>query len=235
MFTDKRSDDRAPFDEARAEQMMNMIGKVDTAAPAPLGTVHVIEDDVTLAESISDRLKSFGFDARHYRSPAAFVSQRDKKDAGCLLLSVEFPTANGLDFQEMLPAAGIHMPVVLMTEHADVSWSVRGMKAGAVDFLLKPLVDNELRSSVRLALDKDHERSAEYARRSRATESMALLTPRERQVIELVVRGLMNKQIAGVLGLSEITVKLHRGSMMRKMRVRTVPDLVRAFEMADKD
>ncbi|KAA0073957.1 LuxR C-terminal-related transcriptional regulator [Tardiphaga sp. P9-11] len=214
--------------------MLNTIAQAGDPA-LPHGLVHVIEDDVSLAENITDRLRSFGFEAQNFKSPAAFVNRRDKRDAGCLLLSIEFPTANGLDFQELLPAVGIHMPVVLMTEHADVSWSVRGMKAGAVDFLLKPLADEQLMSSIQLALRKDRERSADHARRTSATELVAKLTPRERQVMELVVRGLMNKQIAGALGLSEITVKLHRGSMMRKMGVRTVPDLVRAVELADKD
>jgi FixJ family two-component response regulator len=202
------------------------------AVTPPPGLVHVIEDDAVLAERISDRLKAFGFAARSFRSPAAFVDQSDKEAAGCLLLSIEFPAANGLDFQASLPAAGIHLPVVLMTEHADISWSVRGMKAGAVDFLLKPLADDALVASVREALERDRERSAEQARRSAAAERVARLTPRERQVMGYVVRGLMNKQIAGELDLSEITVKLHRGSMMRKMGVRTVPDLVRAAELA---
>ena len=196
------------------------------------GLVHVVDDDVTLADGLSGRLRSFGFDVQNHRSPAAFVQARREAEAGCLLLSIEFPTANGLDFQEIMPAVGIHLPVILMTRHADITWSVRGMKAGAVDFLLKPLREAEVLSSVRMALQRDRERNAEGDRRRKADQLIGKLTPRERQVMTHVVRGLMNKQIAGMLGLSEITVKLHRGSMMRKMGVRTVPDLVRSVEFS---
>ena len=196
------------------------------------GLVHVIDDDVTLADGLSGRLRSLGFDVQNHRSPAAFVQARREADACCLLLSIEFPTANGLDFQEIMPAVGIHLPVILMTQHADINWSVRGMKAGAIDFLLKPLREAEVLSSVRLALQRDRERNAEDDRRRKADQLIERLTPRERQVMTHVVRGLMNKQIAGILGLSEITVKLHRGSMMRKMGVRTVPDLVRSVEFS---
>ena len=196
------------------------------------GLVHVIDDDVALADGLSGRLRSLGFDVQNHRSPAAFVQARREADACCLLLSIEFPTANGLDFQEIMPAVGIHLPVILMTQHADINWSVRGMKAGAIDFLLKPLREAEVLSSVRLALQRDRERNAEDDRRRKADQLIERLTPRERQVMTHVVRGLMNKQIAGILGLSEITVKLHRGSMMRKMGVRTVPDLVRSVEFS---
>ena len=196
------------------------------------GLVHVIDDDVALADGLSGRLRSLGFDVQNHRSPAAFVQARREADACCLLLSIEFPTANGLDFQEIMPAVGIHLPVILMTQHADINWSVRGMKAGAIDFLLKPLREAEVLSSVRLALQRDRERNAEDDRRRKANQFIEKLTPRERQVMTHVVRGLMNKQIAGILGLSEITVKLHRGSMMRKMGVRTVPDLVRSVEFS---
>lgn len=196
------------------------------------GLVHVIDDDVALADGLSGRLRSLGFDVQNHRSPAAFVQARREADACCLLLSIEFPTANGLDFQEIMPAVGIHLPVILMTQHADINWSVRGMKAGAIDFLLKPLREAEVLSSVRLALQRDRERNAEDDRRRKADQIIEKLTPRERQVMTHVVRGLMNKQIAGILGLSEITVKLHRGSMMRKMGVRTVPDLVRSVEFS---
>ena len=196
------------------------------------GLVHVIDDDIALADGLSGRLRSLGFDVQNHRSPAAFVQARREADACCLLLSIEFPTANGLDFQEIMPAVGIHLPVILMTQHADINWSVRGMKAGAIDFLLKPLREAEVLSSVRLALHRDRERNAEDDRRRKADQLIEKLTPRERQVMTHVVRGLMNKQIAGILGLSEITVKLHRGSMMRKMGVRTVPDLVRSVEFS---
>lgn len=196
------------------------------------GLIHVVEDDVTFADSLSTRLLSFGFEVQTHRSPAAFVQARQNAGACCLLLSIEFPTANGLDFLELMPAVGIHLPVILMTQHADIAWSVRGMKAGAVDFLLKPLREAQVLSSVRAALQRDRERNAEDARRRAADEVIARLTQRERQVMGHVVRGLMNKQIAGVLGLSEITVKLHRGSMMKKMGVRTVPDLVRRVEFS---
>lgn len=205
---------------------------IGTAEIEQTGLIHVIDDDVALADSVSDRLSAFGFDVQKHRSPAAFVQARQEAEACCLLLSIEFPTANGLDFLELLPAVGIHLPVILMTQHADINWSVRGMKAGAVDFLLKPLRDADVLASVRLALQRDRERHAEDVRRRAADAMIEKLTQRERQVMGHVVSGLMNKQIAGVLGLSEITVKLHRGSMMKKMGVRTVPDLVRRVEFS---
>jgi FixJ family two-component response regulator len=217
-------------DVRHEDERLKMIGLHDQDAH---GLVHVIDDDVTLTDGLSDRLKAFGFEVQNHRSPAAFVQARREAEACCLLLSIEFPAANGLDFQEILPAVGIHLPVILMTKHADINWSVRGMKAGAVDFLLKPLREDDVLSSIRVALQKDRERHSEERRRRKAEDLLAKLTAREHQVMGHVVRGLMNKQIAGVLGLSEITVKLHRGSMMRKMGVRNVPDLVRAAEFAN--
>ena len=200
---------------------------IDASQSENRGLIHVVDDDAALAGRLSDQLRGHGFDVDFYRSPAAFVQGRRDADASCLLLSVEFPTANGLDFQELLPAVGIHAPVILMTGRPDIQWSIRGLKAGAVDFLLKPLRDEEVLSSVQLAMKKARDRHAEDQKRSEAEGKLARLTRRERQVMDHVVSGLMNKQIAGLLGLSEITVKLHRGGMMRKLGVRTVPDLVR--------
>ncbi|MCK1446712.1 response regulator transcription factor [Bradyrhizobium sp. 48] len=199
------------------------------------GVVHVVDHDVDMMTDLSRRLGSLGFAVRHFRSPKDFVQMRDADQMGCLLLSVEFPSANGLEFQAQLPTVGIHMPVILMAENRDVRWSIRGMKAGAVDFLLKPLEDVELVSSIRLALRREHERHHQAQRRNVVAMRFAALTQREQQVMGLVVRGLMNKQIAAALNLSEITVKVHRGTMMRKMAVRSVADLVRAAELVELD
>lgn len=196
----------------------------------PQPKIHVIDDDLPLREGLANLLRSYDFSVATFGSPQAFIAAWDTQDCGCLLLDIRFPGANGLDFQKQFQNAGIRMPVILMTAHADVPSSVRGMKAGAIDFLIKPFDDDDLIGAVTVALDRDAARYEKEFLLSGFTSRYASLTSREKEVLALVVTGLMNKQVAGELGLSEITVKVHRGTMMRKMGVRTLPDLVRAFE-----
>ena len=150
--------------------------------------------------------------------------------AGCLVLDVRLPGISGLDFQSQLAELGIHLPVILVTGHGDIQMSVRAMKAGAVDFLPKPFRDQELLDAVTAAIERDRRRRMADGGADLIRDRFLTLSPREQQVMMLVTAGKMNKQVAGELGLSEITVKIHRGAAMRKMGARTLADLVR---MAD--
>ena len=152
---------------------------------------------------------------------------------GCLVLDVRLPGMSGLEFQQKLEELGVRLPAILMTGHGDIPMSVRAMKAGAVDFLAKPFRDQEMLDAVAAALEKDRNRRAENGKLDGLRAAYASLSPRERQVMALVTAGKMNKQVAGDLSLSEITVKIHRGSAMRKMGAKTLADLVRMAEALD--
>lgn len=193
--------------------------------------VCVIDDDAVLRGGLTNLLKSANLKVAEFSSPQTFVEAWQPTDCGCLLLDICFPETSGLDFQAQLKKAGIVTPIILMTGHADVPSSVRGLKAGAVDFLVKPIDDVQLLGAVSLAIGKDIARCEAEAAMADITERYASLTVREKEVLNLVVAGQLNKQIAFSLGLSEITVKVHRGTMMRKMNVRSVAGLVRAAEM----
>lgn len=201
----------------------------EQACPRPV--VHIIDDDVALGEGLANLLRSADFEVALFHSPTEFINAFEPSSCGCLLLDIRFPEGSGLDFQDLFLSEGIAVPVILMTGHADVPSSVRGMKAGAVDFLTKPFEDEELLGAVAIALERDAVRREREMSTSAVSEQYATLTSREREVMALVVTGLMNKQVAGELNLSEITVKVHRGTMMRKMKVRTLADLVRASEV----
>jgi FixJ family two-component response regulator len=149
---------------------------------------------------------------------------------GCLILDVRLPGMSGLDFQARLCEVGVELPVILMTGYGDIPMSVRGMKAGAVDFLVKPFRDQEMLDAVAIAIDRDQARRAGNAESAMLREKFATLSPRESQVMQLATAGKMNKQIAGDLGISLVTVKIHRGAAMRKMGARTLADLVRMAE-----
>lgn len=198
------------------------------ACPSPV--VHIIDDDVALGEALANLLRSLGFEVSLFTSPQAFLDEWQPEDCGCLLLDLRFPGGSGLDYLANFAEAGVGMPVILMTGHADVTTSVRGMKAGAVDYLVKPFDDDELIQALEIALERDASKRQREADLSDVASRYASLTSREKQVMALVVTGLMNKQVAGELNLSEITVKVHRGTMMRKMGLRTLADLVRADE-----
>jgi FixJ family two-component response regulator len=192
--------------------------------------VHVIDDDDGLRAGLANLLRSSGLDVATFSSPRAFLDGLQPNDRGCLLLDIQFPGTNGLDFQTELLASDCAMPVIIMTGHADVASSIRGMKSGAADFLVKPFDDADLLAAVAAALEREELLWLARVTIRDATDRYASLTSRERQVFALVTAGLMNKQVAFDLGLSEITVKTHRGTMMRKMNARTLPDLVRIAE-----
>lgn len=193
-------------------------------------TVHIVDDDESLRRVVDSLCRSVGLKTLTYGSAQEFLAARREESAGCLLLDVRLPGISGLDFQSQLAEHGIHLPVILMTGHGDIPMSVRAMKAGAVDFLAKPFRDQDLLDAVATAIERDRSRRAAQGDASLLRERFETLSPRERQVMLLVTTGKMNKQVAGDLGLSEITVKIHRGAAMRKMGARTLADLVR---MAD--
>jgi FixJ family two-component response regulator len=195
------------------------------------GLVHIVDDDVGVRKALSTLIRSVGYEVRLYESTSEFLETELPAMPSCLLLDVRMPGGNGLDFQASLHHRSIFLPVILMTGYGDIQMSVRGMKAGAVDFLTKPVRHQDVLDAITTALIRDRERRKEDAEISAVRTRHARLTPREAEVFALVTSGKMNKQMAGDLKLSEITVKLHRGSMMKKMGVRTVADLVKMAEV----
>lgn len=192
--------------------------------------VFVIDDDASLRKSLDSLLRSSGLAVECYASIAEFLRREPSQQPCCLLLDVRLQGANGLDFQQELVRAGNAMPIVFMSGHGDIPMSVRAMKAGAVDFLAKPFREQDLLDAIAQAIERDRTRRRESDAASELTARYATLTAREREVMALAASGLMNKQIAGQLGTSEITVKIHRGHAMKKMQARTFADLVRMAE-----
>jgi FixJ family two-component response regulator len=192
--------------------------------------VFIIDDDFALREGISSLLESVGVKALAFGSTKDFLQIKRPDLPSCILLDIRLPGMSGLDFQTELNRLGIHIPIVFMTGHADVPMGVQAIKAGAVEFLCKPIREQDLLDAVGVAIERDRTRRQADASMSDIEASFAHLTPREREVMSLVATGLMNKQIAGKLGVSDITVKVHRASVMRKMQARSLADLVR---MAD--
>jgi FixJ family two-component response regulator len=192
--------------------------------------VHVIDDDTSVQRAIVALMRSVGIEAKAYGSCAEFLSA-DLPDApGCLLLDVRLPGTSGLEFQMQLASHGISLPVILITGFGDVPMSVRAMKAGAIDFLTKPFRDQDLLDAVAAAIERDTAQRSQSAGLQELVERYQAMTLRERQVMELVTAGRLNKQAAYDLGLSEITIKLYRAAAMKKMAARTLPDLVRMSE-----
>jgi FixJ family two-component response regulator len=201
-----------------------------SAPPEATPVVFVVDDDEELRLALDNLFRSVGLQAKLFGSAAEFLKASPADAPCCLVLDIRLPGVSGLEFQGQLARAGIDLPIVFMTGHGDVPMSVRAMKAGAVDFLTKPFRDQDMLDAVSSAIEADRQRRAvaEAARGVRAR--FESLSPREREVMTLVTRGLMNKQVAGELGLSEITVKLYRAQAMRKMEAGTLADLVRMAE-----
>ncbi|PWC47538.1 response regulator transcription factor [Azospirillum sp. TSA6c] len=207
-------------------------------APAPAKDdplVLIVDDDAGMREAVVDLLQSVGIEGRAFGSTAELLAAAVPDRPGCLILDVRLPGLGGLEFQTRLDSLGIALPIVFMTGFADVPMSVRAMKAGATDFLIKPFRDQDMLDAVDAAIARDRSRRSQRVATMTVESLAATLTPREREVMAEVVKGRLNKQIAGDLGISEVTVKLHRGKVMRKMQVRSVADLVRKVEVLDHE
>jgi len=189
--------------------------------------VFVVDDDFYTREAIEDLLRSVGHEVRSYGSVDDFLRDHPVDLPACLVLDVRLPDISGLEFQRLQGSLGIRLPIVFMTGHGDIPMSVAAMKAGAIEFLTKPFRDQDLLDAVHAGIAIDRRRRADEAALAAVRERYASLTPREQETMALVVSGLMNKQIAAALGLSEMTVKVHRAQVMRKMNVTSLPELVR--------
>jgi FixJ family two-component response regulator len=192
--------------------------------------VHVVDDDASMRDALLDLFHSIGLEARTFATARDFLATEVDDAPGCLVIDIRLPDMNGLDFQVKLTESGVRLPVVMMTGYGDIPMSVRAMKGGAVDFLSKPFKDQDMLDAVLAAIERDRQRRAAEGEVSTMRERFRTLTVREQQVMLLVTAGKMNKQVAGDLGISEITVKNHRAAVMHKMHARTLADLIR---MAD--
>ncbi len=193
-------------------------------------TVFVIDDDAALREALASLFRSVGLQVKAFASAPEFLAAKLPDGPTCLVLDVRLPGLSGLDFQAELAEANVDIPIVFMTGHGDIPMTVRAMKAGAVEFLPKPFRDQDMLDAVQQGLERDRNRRKSATDVARLKATLDTLTSREQEVMSLVTAGLMNKQIAGELGVSEITVKVHRGNVMRKMGAKSLAELVR---MAD--
>jgi FixJ family two-component response regulator len=198
---------------------------------AAVRTVFIIDDDRSMRQAIQDLVESVGLRAEAFATGQEFLSRQNTGDSSCLVLDVRLPQMSGLDFQRQLAEAGIQIPIIFITAHGDIPMSVRALKSGAVEFLTKPFRDQDLLDAIQQALQRDSAAREQQAEIHNLQQRYHALTAREREVMTLVVSGMLNKQIAYEIGASEATVKIHRGHVMQKMQAGSVVDLVR---MADK-
>jgi FixJ family two-component response regulator len=192
--------------------------------------VYVVDDDLSMRVALTNLFRSMNLGVQVFGSAPELLQSKIPDVNSCLVLDIRLPGVSGLEFQGNLAKAGIHIPIVFMTGHGDIPMSVRAMKAGAVDFLTKPFRDQDMLDAVTRALERDRQRREDQKAVMALQQVFETLTPREREVMTLVTAGLMNKQIAGELHVSEITVKIHRGHVMKKMGARSLADLVRMAE-----
>jgi FixJ family two-component response regulator len=192
--------------------------------------VHIVDDDASMRGALEGLFDSVGLQTQTYASAKDFLSANLSNQPGCIVLDIRLPDMNGLEFQTRLTQTGVGIPVVMMTGHGDIPMSVHAMKHGAVDFLAKPFRDQDMLDAVLTAIERDRQRRVIESDVSQLKKKFETLSPREQEVMSLVTTGKMNKQVAGDLGISEITVKIHRGAAMHKMGARTYAELVR---MAD--
>jgi RNA polymerase sigma factor (sigma-70 family) len=197
-----------------------------TGAPV----VFVIDDDSSVRSSLKFLISTVGLQVESFDSAETFLKRKPPQTTSCLVLDVRLPGLSGLDFQRELAAKSIRIPIVFITGHGDIPMSVRAMKAGAVEFLAKPFRDQDLLDAIRVALERDRARREQEKEATELQQRFGSLTPREQEVISMVVSGMLNKQIAGQLGTAENTVKVHRSRAMEKMRAQSLADLVRMIE-----
>ncbi len=193
--------------------------------------VFVIDDDPSMRKALTNLFRSVGLRAEVFGSAREWLESKLPEVASCLVLDIRLPGLSGLDFQAELVKANIQIPIIFMTGHGDIPMTVKAMKAGEVDFLTKPFRDQDMLDAVAVAIERDRTRRREEKIVAELRAVFETLTTRERDVLALVASGLMNKQIAAEIGLAEITVKIHRGHLMRKMGARSLADLVRMAEM----
>ena len=194
-------------------------------------TIFVVDDDASARDAISNLLESVGLQAKVFESTEAFWKAPRPSAPSCLVLDVRLPGVGGLEFQEQLAKANISIPIIFITAHGDVPMTSRAMKAGAIEFLMKPFQKEELLAAIHHGIERDRVRRQERAAISVLQTRVEQLTPREREVMDLVVTGMINKEIGAQLGLSEVTIKIHRSRLMQKMEASSFAELVR---MADK-